>query len=151
MPYCLTIQQTEATDQIIFIGFDGNVRTDVFPFQASTDFFDHQGFAVTRKTCDKHRIKDPRFQDFFQNVEITPSNIPFKLLRHITILFFHHTNGRRSHLNNSFRNSRTNLGRYGSRSILNGHNFVNLATIIRKMKQPTIFFQRITFNEPLRI
>ena len=57
VPNGFTIDETESTNEIIFICFNSNVYTDKFPTQLSTRLFNCESLSVTRETRDERRIE----------------------------------------------------------------------------------------------
>ena len=57
MPNSFTINQTEATNKVIFVSLDSNVDTNQFPFELRTRLLDKERFTIAREARDKRRVE----------------------------------------------------------------------------------------------
>ena len=75
MPNSVTINETETTNEIIFVRFDRDVDTDQFTLCCCTSLLNGERLAVSRKTCDEDRIELVRGDNFAKIAEVTKRDI----------------------------------------------------------------------------
>ncbi len=56
-PNGFAIDETESTEQVIFIGFDGDVHAVQLTLQLRTNLVHHRGLTVTGQTSDEDRVE----------------------------------------------------------------------------------------------
>ena len=79
-PDSLTIVESEATQKVVLIRFDGDIHAEQLPLGLGTSLLDHHGLAVAGKPCDKGRIEHPTGQDRSHVLEMSEGDIIAELL-----------------------------------------------------------------------
>ena len=77
----VTVDEGVTTNQVVFISFDGDVYTNTFALQLSTDLLNHGGLTVTRQTRDERWVEVIRLHNLPKIVVETKGNIGWVNLR----------------------------------------------------------------------
>ena len=83
LPNGFTVHQTETTDEVLLISHSGNVHTEELPLVAGANLLGHGSLTIARQAGDEGRSENPRLNDGFHILEVTPRNIGAKTVRHI--------------------------------------------------------------------
>ena len=71
----VTVDEGVTTNQVVFIGFDGDVNTHTFALQLGANLLDHGGLTVTRQTRDEGRVEVVRLHNLREILIETKGNI----------------------------------------------------------------------------
>ena len=91
MPCSIPINKPKPTDEIIFIGFDGDVDTDQLPTQLSTGLFNRKRFTITRQTRNERRIEGAGLNNLANIAKITKLDEGIIFIRNEVLFYGRHT------------------------------------------------------------